>query len=580
MVVQRAGGGGHLIARFSTRKSQHMKINAKSLLSNVRMFASNQNSVKNLRVAIVGGGASGLSTALQLAPLVESGIISKPIDVYEKSQEYEHKKSLTEYGSGQHGRDIGVGIWSTALQGFKSSRESHQTLLKSLEHMGSYVDKVGYRVPNGKWLTKTKLDINGPTDLNTPDSSPSLLFIQENDFLSSIKNAALIEQEKNGTIKLHSSKDGKANVGEILLTKNENDDGMLDGILKFQNGSISSNSYNMIIGADGMNSNLRKNYAGYESLIEKWKKTSTKVGEGDEALVDLSKWQHDQLEEKHSFENRKYLVFRGNSPLTSEEADIDGYSFQTWGEGKNMRFASVLMSRPKDAQGQGASERIEQQVWFATIADDVNPNVSSMSASERKEFILHHFSNWHGPIKELIETTPEDSILVEKGLAHKHSLQPVLDLSEVLKYKEIIKLDKEKSVTVPSGKGPIFLLKGDAYMTIDPVLAQGFTVAMEGATDLAQTLSSIKKDDQDGYIELESLRKALISFNDRRLDRLMVLIRSTELVQAMAQPGSDFTAMLTKYIIRPFFSVIPSSIKEAAFSTIMRYSVGYYLREK
>ena len=67
MIVQRAGGGGHLIARFSMRKSQHMnmKINAKPLLSNVRMFASNQNSVKNLRVAIVGGGLLDLKGGLK-----------------------------------------------------------------------------------------------------------------------------------------------------------------------------------------------------------------------------------------------------------------------------------------------------------------------------------------------------------------------------------------------------------------------------------------------------------------------------------------------------------------------------------
>ena len=32
-----------------------------------------------------------------------------------------------------------------------------------------------------------------------------------------------------------------------------------------------------------------------------------------------------------------------------------------------------------------------------------------------------------------------------------------------------------------SGEGPCMIFVGDAYMTIDPILAQGFTVAMEGA---------------------------------------------------------------------------------------------------
>lgn len=75
-----------------------------------------------MRVAIVGGGAAGLSTALHLSPLVEKGLISSPIDVYEKgikeSSSHNHKTNEQESqysGSGSIGRDIGVGLWSTAL---------------------------------------------------------------------------------------------------------------------------------------------------------------------------------------------------------------------------------------------------------------------------------------------------------------------------------------------------------------------------------------------------------------------------------------------------------------------------------
>ena len=38
-----------------------------------------------LRVAIVGAGVSGLTTAIHLAPLVRSGLIDAPIDLFEKS---------------------------------------------------------------------------------------------------------------------------------------------------------------------------------------------------------------------------------------------------------------------------------------------------------------------------------------------------------------------------------------------------------------------------------------------------------------------------------------------------------------
>ena len=38
-----------------------------------------------LRIAIVGGGASGMTAALHLAPLVAAGLIQGPIDVYEST---------------------------------------------------------------------------------------------------------------------------------------------------------------------------------------------------------------------------------------------------------------------------------------------------------------------------------------------------------------------------------------------------------------------------------------------------------------------------------------------------------------
>ena len=95
-----------------------------------------------MRVAIVGGGAAGLSTALHLAPLVSQGYISGPIDVFEADS--------------RRGRDVGVGIWSTALDPFENSdHDSHQLVYNDMVRHGTYIRGVGYRTPKGHWLAKS-----------------------------------------------------------------------------------------------------------------------------------------------------------------------------------------------------------------------------------------------------------------------------------------------------------------------------------------------------------------------------------------------------------------------------------------
>eukprot|EP00980_Cylindrotheca_fusiformis_P017742 scaffold5586_cov64-Cylindrotheca_fusiformis.AAC.1 len=97
-----------------------------------------------MRIAIVGGGAAGLSSALHLAPLVAQGHIEGPIDIYESGN--------------TENREIGVGIWSTALDPFrKSKEESHQLVIDEMTRCGSYVGDVGYRTPKGRWLAQSRL---------------------------------------------------------------------------------------------------------------------------------------------------------------------------------------------------------------------------------------------------------------------------------------------------------------------------------------------------------------------------------------------------------------------------------------
>jgi len=196
----------------------------------------NEGNGRLLRVAIVGGGAAGMTTALHLSPLVAAGLIQGPIDVYEANNVKTSNKFRTSghtiattttsmmtgstttteggkqfySGSGAIGRHIGVGIWSTAWwpflrsleKGLSSSssaagtssstvanivqnqknRQSFKTLLKDLEACGSYVKDVGYRSPNGTWLVKSQLNaspygindlLNGTTTTTTITTTTS-----------------------------------------------------------------------------------------------------------------------------------------------------------------------------------------------------------------------------------------------------------------------------------------------------------------------------------------------------------------------------------------------------------------------
>jgi len=565
----------------------------------MRFLSSSSNSSRTgpgIRVAIIGGGASGLSTALQLAPLVEKGLIAKPIDIYEKSclESSLHASSAPAIsvsaidttdpstlssGSGAVGREIGVGIWNTALEPFRSQRNSHKDLIRKLEYLGHYVENVGYRTPKGDWLTKTKLSLPPSLQPNvdsTDRADPSLLFIREKDFLASLRDAVHAEQDC-GTIQMHYApfeNDESTSVDYITLPDTSTNGLGHSGHLQFKDGSVSSTDYHILIAAGGMRSTLRKKYSGYGCSIEKWKA-------GKEPSLETApkwlKWQKEELEEKHSIEDRKYVVFRGNAPLKGKDIGTDGVSFQTWGEGKNMRFALVGMSHPTSEKG---NERSEKQVWFATICDEEICS-SKNNPQDRKDLLVQSFQNWHDPIRQVIESTPAEEILMERGMGHRHSLLPVLNLAEVMQYQNRHS-DANFTPMQYHGPGPMLLFAGDAYMTIDPVLAQGFTIGMESGADLAVTLESCLgqngKDSENHQQEfdLKTVRDALLERNRRRFGRVMCLIRSTELVQSMAQPSSEFASILTKNFVRPAMMMIPAFIKQAAFSAVMKYSLGYY----
>jgi 2-polyprenyl-6-methoxyphenol hydroxylase-like FAD-dependent oxidoreductase len=494
---------------------------------------------ERMRIAIVGGGAAGLSAALHLAPLVERGLISSPIDIYE--------------GELPKNRPIGVGLWSTALEPFQHSwRKSHQLVWEDFLHYGRWVGKVGYKSPSGKWLAMSEL----PTEVGSADvSMPSLLFLREMDFLQALRKAVHLE-ELQTTVKIQQ--------GETSRVEGIKEDyrQMYSAPLLLKDHVPTERDYHLIVAADGMNSTIRKRYGGHRTLPRLI---------GTDNLPGLGQSREDEDKpvaewllansEATEIEYRGYTVFRGNAELSVEETGMNGVSFQTWGEGNSMRFATVPMSYPVN------SGRREKQVWFATTSD---PGITDEPDLEkRKTKLLESFSTWHDPIGRLIESTPSDTIMMEKGMAHKHSVAPVTDLYSIL-------ADVYNAPPPSSGPGPAIVFVGDAFMTVDPILAQGFTIAMEGTRDLANTIESScqQNSDKNTAFDPRELRRLLTNRYNQRSFRLLHLLRATEIVQTLGQPHGGVVESLCRYFIRPAMRLTPGFIKTPIFNWMLKYSLG------
>lgn len=263
-----------------------------------------------------------------------------------------------------------------------------------------------------------------------------------------------------------------------------------------------------------------------------------------------------------------------------------------------MRFATVPMQYPSA----GAKCDNERQVWFITIEDDTINN--EPDPVRRRDLLLEAFRDWHDPIRQTVLATPPEDILMERALAHRHCMGPVLNFnSNVVK-----NLSGRRPPS--SGEGPAIVFVGDAMMTVDPILAQGFTMAMEGAALLRTSIenscimpeqpqqhqsvqppltpaggntpgSSMSEKDPPLAFDPIRLRRELKARHLRRMDRLICLLRATELVQALGQPSSgNTTGMFNTKILRPLTKLTPDFIKTPIFDAILRYSLGLGLFSK
>jgi 2-polyprenyl-6-methoxyphenol hydroxylase-like FAD-dependent oxidoreductase len=518
---------------------------------------------ERLRVAIVGGGAAGLSTALHLAPLVAQGYISGPIDVFEAQE--------------TSGREIGVGIWSTALDPFLASKdvESHQLVYQDMTKHGCFVRDVGYRTPKGHWLAKSRVD---------GENMPDLLFLREMDMLASLRKAVHLEEHR-GNVVLHSN-------SQVEGIYEESTQPWSAPLVLRKGNSTSTEStprdYHLIVAADGMNSVIRKKYGGHGCQ-------RGRALPGMPSPLDLTphnldtvmkeSWQMTGQAEATSTQDRDYTVFRGNSHLSRKDIGLDA-SFQTWGEGRSMRFATVPMLYPIHGR------REERQVWFITIHDD---NITSEpDPVQRRDKLLEAFGDWHDPICRLVAATPPDEILMERAMAHKHSMSPVVNFSGVVQQMHHHQHrnsnnnnSNNHNIKAPppsTGKGPAIGFVGDSFMTVDPILAQGYTFGMEGAAALRTSLeASLKSPSKNSYyynpqlaFDPFVLRNELKSRHDARLSRLIHLLRATELVQALGQPTcGTLSGWISRDILRPLMRFTPGFIKTPLFNFMLKYSLDF-----
>ena len=515
-----------------------------------------------LRVAVVGAGCAGLSSALHLAPLVERGLIASPIDIYTHDDDNDNNSN----NATQQQRDIGVGIWSTALEPFRfeSDRPSHQRVYDSLLQAGSWVTNVGYRTPDGAWLMKSHL----PASHQEADRTqmPALLFLREKDLWNALSTAVHWEQQR-GMIQIHPRQkvtqlweQSNRPWSTSLMIGNNNKDN--------DTAVLTERDYHVIIAADGTHSSLRQHYGGHE-VGRRARLTGTGAlpmpmdipAPGQHSSA--ADWNEMQRQTGIGLQDRNYTVYRGNAVLTREEMGLDDTSFQTWGTGNSMRFATVPMVYP------AGNRKEERQVWFITcddraIAQETNP-------IKRRDMLLEKFKDWHDPIRRIVEATDPNEILVNRAIAHRYATSPVLNFNHVV--------EKMRGKRPPnSGNGPCVIFVGDAYMTIDPILAQGFTVGMEGAYIMKKAIEKAcvkcERDPSlcyDPYILEEVLKER----NDARMDRLVCLLRATELVQALGQPtGGSLSGQFQTKILRPVVQSIPNFIKAPIFDRVLKYSLG------
>jgi len=100
--------------------------------------------------------------------------------------------------------------------------------------------------------------------------------------------------------------------------------------------------------------------------------------------------------------------------------------------------------------------------WFATVKTDFTSH-EIINGANKKQYLKNLFSGWRDPIAQLIQSTKEEDIIGEEAVDVNLYSKPWVHYNSLV-------------------------LIGDAAHVMDPILAQGASLAMYDAYDLALSL--------------------------------------------------------------------------------------------
>jgi 2-polyprenyl-6-methoxyphenol hydroxylase-like FAD-dependent oxidoreductase len=205
---------------------------------------------------------------------------------------------------------------------------------------------------------------------------------------------------------------------------------------------------------------------------------------------------------------RGYPVWRGVAPA----GDVE-WTALTETLGRGLRFGTVPIGGGRVA-------------WWATANE---PENADDGAEGRKARLLRLFGDWHRPIPQLIEATPEDEIL-KNG---------TYDRPPVRRW----------------GRGRVTLL-GDAAHPTTPNFGQGGCMAIEDAAVLARCL-----------VEMEDVPAALRAFEARRYRRTAWITRESLRYGRVAQWQRAGAVRLRETLFR----LAPPSLTSATFTRLFAF---------
>lgn len=209
-----------------------------------------------------------------------------------------------------------------------------------------------------------------------------------------------------------------------------------------------------------------------------------------------------------------YTAWRGVAPASGHLAGAAG---ETWGDGA--RFGIVPL--PDD-----------RVYWFATLSTPPGGTDADAHSTLRQQF-----GSWHAPIAQLLDATPEGTVL-------RHDISDLAELP-------------------PSFVHHRGVLLGDAAHAMTPDLGQGAGQAIEDAATLVLLLRDLPSGGTHA-----SMESALMHFDDLRRPRTRALWQQSRRTGAVGQATGALRVGLRDTALR----LIPPSLMAHAMTRVQRWS--------